>query len=84
MQSSHRLLTKTRKLGTYLSMTLPTVWRGSWAHACQLEKGLGGGLGEKCLFLNIDQVYSASQKNNCICPKGNNVLQHKDKNEPSR
>lgn len=59
MQSCHRLLTKTPKPGTYLSMTLPTVWRGWWAHACQLETGLGGGFlrgewREKCLVLNTD------------------------------
>ena len=44
---------------------------------------LRGELGEECLFLNTDQVYSASQKNNCIYAKGNNILQHKGKKEPS-
>lgn len=56
---------------------------------CQLEKGLGGGflrgeLEDECLFLNTDQVYSASQKKKkSTCAKGNNVLQHKGKKEPS-
>lgn len=43
---------------------------------------LKGELGAKCLFLNTDQVSSASPKNNRPCAKWKSILQHKGKNEP--